>query len=149
MKSDPCLYMKSIRDLNGVIKFVILSIHVDDILLFLNDSSMSSEEKKSIGLKFKIEDMGEVRHVLRMVIKRDRKRGKMTISQSKYLERVLKRFGMEQCKPVSTPLEPGKHFQELPDDENPINVNKYQKLMGCLTYVTTATQPDLASAAGI
>ena len=45
-------------------------------------------------------------------------------------------------EPVSTPLEPGKHFQELPDDENPTNTNEYQKLIGCLTYVTTATRPD-------
>ena len=56
---------------------------------------------------------------------------------------------MKQCKPVSTPLEPGKRFQELPDDENPNNINKYQKLIGCLTYVPTATRPDLASAVGI
>ena len=53
---------------------------------------------------------------------------------------------MEQCKPVSTPLEPGERFQELPDDENPTNINKYQKLIECLTYVPTATRPDLASA---
>ncbi len=149
MKSDPCLYMKSVKDNNGVIKFVILSIHVDDILLFANDLSMLNKEKKLIGSKFKIDDMGEVKHVLGMLIKRDRRRGKMTISQSKYLEGILKRFGMEQCKPVSTPLEPGKHFQELPDDENPTNVNEYQKLIGCLTYVTTATRPDLCSAVGI
>ena len=76
-----------------------------------------------------------------MLIKRDRRRGKMTISQTKYLEGILKRFGMEQCKPVSTPLEPGKYYQELPDDENPTNVNEYQKLIGCLTYASTATQP--------
>ena len=73
----------------------------------------------------------------------------MTISQPKYLEGILKRFGMEQCKPVSAHLEPGKHFQELPDDENPTNINEYQKLIGCLTYVATATRPDLASAVGI
>lgn len=149
MNSDPCLYMKSIKDQNGIIKFVILSIHVDDILLFSNDLSMLNEEKKLIGSKFKIEDMGEVKHILGMLIKRDRERGQMTISQTKYLEGILKRFGMEQCKPVSTPLEPGKHFQELPEDENPTNTNEYQKLIGCLTYVTTATRPDLASAVGI
>ena len=72
----------------------------------------------------------------------------MTISQSTYLQGILKRFRMEQCKPVSTPLEPGKHFQELPDDENPTNTNEYQKLIGCLIYVTTATRPDLTSAVG-
>ena len=143
------LYMKSVKDPNGVIKFVILSNHVDDILLFSNDTSMLDEEKKLIGSKFKIDDMGEVKYILGMLIRRDRERGKMTISQPKYLEGILKQFGMDQSKPVSTPLEPGKHFQELLDDENPTNINEYQKLIGCLTYVTTATRPDLASAVGI
>ena len=122
--------MKSIRDRNGVIKFV--------ILLFANDTSMPNEEKKLISSKFKIDDMGEVKYILGMLVKRNRERGKMTISQPKYLEGILKRFGMEQCKPVSTPLEPGKHLQELPDDENPTNINEYQKLIGCLTYVANA-----------
>ena len=148
MKSDSCLYMKSIRDRNGVIKFVILLIYVDDILLFANETSMLNEEKKLIGSKFKIDDMGEVKYILGMLINRNRERGKMTIRQPKYLEGILKRFGMEQCKPVSTPLEPGKHFLELPDDENPTNINEYQKLIGYLTYVATATRPDLASAVG-
>ncbi len=80
MKSDPCLYMKSVKDNNGFIKFVILLIHVDNILLFANDLSMLNKEKKLIGSKFKIDDMGEVKHVLGMLIKRDRRRGKMTIS---------------------------------------------------------------------
>ena len=85
-----------------------------------------------------------------MLIKRDRERGKLTINQpNQVLGRNLKRFDMEQCKPVSTPLKPGKRFHELPDDENPTNINKYQKLIGCLTYVPTATRPDLASAVGI
>ena len=44
MESDSCLYMKSVKDPNGVIKFVILSIHVNDILLFSNDTSMLNEE---------------------------------------------------------------------------------------------------------
>ena len=149
MESDSCLFMKSVKDPNGVSKFVILSIHVDDILLFSNDTSMLDEEKKLIGSKFKIDEMGEVKYILGMLIRRDRERGKMTISQPKYLEGILKRFGMDKKKPVSTPLEPGKHFQELPDDENPANINEYQKLISCLTYVTTATRPDLASAVGI
>ena len=40
MNSDPCLYVKSTKDRNGIITFVILLIHVDDILLFSNNSSM-------------------------------------------------------------------------------------------------------------
>ena len=46
-------------------------------------------------------------------------------------------------------MEPGKKFYEFSDDEDPVNVQEYQKIIGCLTYATTATHPDLASAVGI
>ena len=147
--ADPCLYIKSVKQQNGKINFVILSLHVDDILLFSNDIVVLNKEKKSLGRRFKIEDFGEVNHVLGMLVKRDRKTRTLTISQPKYLERVLKRFNMEHCKPVSTPMEPGKKFYKLSDDEDPVNVQEYQKIIGCLTYATTATRPDLASAVGI
>ncbi|CAB4028310.1 Retrovirus-related Pol poly from transposon TNT 1-94 [Paramuricea clavata] len=114
--ADSCLYMKSVKLQNGKINFVILSIHVDDILWFSNDVIMLEEEKVAIGTKFKVEDLGEVSHMLGMLIKRDRDSRTLTISQSKYLEGVLKRFNMEECKPVSTPLEPGKQFHELSDN---------------------------------
>ena len=35
------------------------------------------------------------------------------------------------------------------DDEDPVNVQEYQKIIGYLTYATTAARPDLASAVGI
>jgi hypothetical protein len=47
-----------------------------------------------------------------MSVKRNREARTLTINQpSKYLEGVLKRFGMQECKPVSTPLEPGRKFE--------------------------------------
>ena len=148
--SDQCLYcMKSIKAKDGRICFVILSIHVDDILLFSNNIDMLNKEKLLIGKRFKVQDLGEVNYVLGMVVKRDRKSRKLTISQPKYLEGILKRFQMENCKPVSTPMDVGKQFCALSEDEKPINVQEYQKMIGCLTYVSTATRPDLASAVGI
>ena len=135
---------------NGKINFVFLSIHVDDIfMIFANDVVMLEDEKRAIGTKFKVEDLGEVSHILGMLIKRDRNSRTPTISQSKYLEGVLKRFNMTECKPVSTPIEPGKQFHELSENETPANIHEYQKIIGCLTYVTTASRPDLAAAVGI
>ena len=52
--ADPCLYIKSIKQPNGKINFVILSIHVDDILLFSNNVDMLNEENLSLGTRFKI-----------------------------------------------------------------------------------------------
>lgn len=80
--------MTSVKVHNRIIKFVILSIHVDDNILFSNDQSILSKEKNIIGSKFKIEDMEEVKHILGMLIKRDRGRNKMTISQSKCSEDI-------------------------------------------------------------
>ena len=149
LDADSCLYMKTIKMQNGKINFVILSIHVDDILIFSNDVAMLEDEKRAIGTKFKVEDLGEVSHILGMLIKRDRNSRTLTISQSKYLEGVLKRFNMAECKPISTSIEPGKQFNELSENEAPANIREYQKIIGCLTYVTTASRPDLAAAVGI
>ena len=56
---------------------------------------------------------------------------------------------MEHCKPVSTSMEPGKKFYELFDDEEPVNIQEYQKIIGCLTYATTATRPNPVPAVGV
>jgi hypothetical protein len=56
---------------------------------------------------------------------------------------------MQECKSVSTPLEPGRKFESLAENETQVNVQEYQMVIGCLTYATTATRPDLASAVGI
>ena len=149
LDADSCLYMKTVRMQNGKINFVILSSHVDDILIFANDVVMLEDEKKAIGMKFKVEDLVEVSHILGMLIKRDRNSTTLTISQSKYLEGVLKRFNMTECKSVSTPIESGKQFHELSENETPANIQEYQKIIGCLTYVTMTSRPDLASALGI
>ncbi|CAB4043298.1 Hypothetical predicted protein [Paramuricea clavata] len=79
--ADSCLYMKSVKLQNGKINFVILSIHVDDILWFSNDVIMLEEEKVAIGTKFKVENLGEVSHILGMLIKRDRYSRTLTIIQ--------------------------------------------------------------------
>ena len=56
---------------------------------------------------------------------------------------------MQKCKPVSTPLEQVRKFQQLLEDDQPIDVQAYQMIIGCLTYATNATCPDLAAAIGI
>ena len=110
---------------------------------------MLNEEKKSIGTRFNVKDLGEVSQVLGMLVQRDRESRTLTISQPKYLEGVLKRFNMGQCKPVSTPMEQGRQFHELPENKSPVNVQEYQSIIGCLIYATTAARPDLASAVSI
>ena len=147
--ADPCVYIKSVRQSNGKIDFVILAIWVDDILMFSDNSDMLTDEKVSLSSRFKVEDLDEMHYILGMCVKRDRKSRTLPLSQPKYLEGILKRFNMDKCKPVSTPLEQGRKFQHLSENEKPIDVQRYQMIIGCLTYTAVTTRPDLAAAVGI
>ena len=87
-------------------------------------------------------------YILGMEVKRDRKNRRMTICQKTYLNDVLDRFGMENCKPVSTPMEAGKVFTALADNEEPVNIKQYQAAIGSLNYAAIATRPDISTAVG-
>lgn len=50
---------------------------------------------------------------------------------------------------MSTPLEPGRKFQKLSDADEAFDVQTYQQAIGCLTYASTTTRPDIATAVGI
>ena len=93
-------------------------------------------------------DQGEFHHILGMCIKRKREKS-LSISQPKYLEQILKRFQMDECKSVSTPFEPGKRFEKLSEDETAVDIQKFPMIAGCLTYAATATRPDIAASVGI
>ena len=57
-----------------------------------------------------MEDQGEIHYCLGMSIKRDREARVLYINQKAYLEGILKRFGMFDCKSVFTPMKAGKRF---------------------------------------
>ena len=147
--ADGCIYVKSMKDVNGHISFVILGVYVDDIIPVSNDTALLKAEKAALCERFEMVDQGEIHYLLGMSIKRDRESRTLTISQPNYVEKVLRKFGMENCKPVSTPLEPGRRFQQLSPNDEPFDVQTYQQAIGCLTYVSTATRPDIAAAVGV
>ncbi len=147
-RADPCVYVKNTTR-NNKKSIMIIAIHVDDIILACNDAQMMDAEKKNLQRKFEMKDQGDAHHILGMSISRDRKKRILTISQKVYLENVLKRFHMQDCKPVATPIEPNQNLVKLMDDEQAVNLKDYQALIGCLTYAMTISRPDLATSVGI
>ena len=75
-------------------------------------------------------DQGEIHFILGMSIKRNRTARTLSISQEKYLESLLNRFGMEGCKPMSTPLDPRKKFHKRSDKEEQYDQSIYQQAIG-------------------
>lgn len=54
--------------------------------------------------------MREVSYVLGITITRDQSSRWLYLDQSKYIEKVLERFNMENYKTLSTPINKGQHM---------------------------------------
>ena len=63
------------------------------------------------------------------------------INQSKYFKELLKRFDMDTCKEMSTPMGSSSYVDQ---DESgvSINITKYRGMIGSLLYMT-ASRPDI------
>ena len=76
---------------------------MDDLLVIGGDIQLIEKIKRKLMDQFKMTDMGDVSLVLSMQVTRDRQGEILTISQENYTKFILKRFGMADCKPCSTP----------------------------------------------
>ena len=115
-------------------------MYVDDIIPVSNDIELLMKEKMAIRCRFKMVDNGDIEYFLGMQIRRDRGKRMLSISQPKYIESILERFGMSNCKPVSTPIENNARFIKRSQDEESFDINTYQKAVGSLTYLSTSSQ---------
>ena len=127
---------------------MIIALYVDDILLTTNDPDMLKAEKMAFSCRFDREDQGEEHCCPGMQIAHDRKNKILCISQKAYLENVLKRFGMYDCREVTTPLESGKNYTKLSEGDKGADIKKYQAAIGSLNYAAIATRPYLSTAIG-
>ncbi|GJR87584.1 hypothetical protein Tco_0211595 [Tanacetum coccineum] len=66
------------------------------------------------------------------------------INQSNYVLEILKKYGMETCDPVGTPMEI-KDKLDLDQNGSPVDATKYRSMIGALMYLTSS-RPDIVHA---
>ncbi|GKB66115.1 zinc finger, CCHC-type containing protein [Tanacetum coccineum] len=100
--------------------------------------------KDFFSSRFSMKDMGEADVILGIRIKHES--NGIAISQSHYIEKVLKKFNYFECIPVSTPLDTSEKL--MPNNGQAISQLEYSRVIGCLMYAMTCTRPDIAFAVG-
>jgi len=90
--------------------------------------------------------------IRRKVDTQDISKSFIELSQNSYSEKILKRSGLEDSRPVSTPAEPDRFDQVATDTESQEPevmkdlLKQQQKMLGSLLYKVGACRPDLAFA---
>jgi hypothetical protein len=87
---DHCVYFKRLE--NG--SYIIFLLYVDDVLVARSNLQDINVLKNKLANSFVMKDLGVAKKILGMIIIRDMKKHKLTLSQGEYIEKVLERFRM-------------------------------------------------------
>ncbi|KAI3702728.1 hypothetical protein L6452_28480 [Arctium lappa] len=85
---------------------LLVQIYVDDIIFGSTRDNMCKEFEELMYQRFKMSSMGELTFFLGLQVQQ--KSDGIFISQSKYVQDILTKFGFSDSKPTSTPMETHK-----------------------------------------
>jgi hypothetical protein len=133
-KVDTTLFTKKIgQDL------FVLQIYVDDIIFGSTNQDFCKEFRKMMANEFEMSMIGELSYFLGLQIKQ-LKNGTF-VSQGKYIKDMLKKFGMNDSKAISTPMGTNSNL-DSDASGNMMDQKLHSSMIGTLLYVT-ASRPDV------
>ena len=100
--------------------------------------------KTELHTLFNLTDLGSPQKIVGIEIDRDRIRGKLKISQARYIENLLAKYNTTNCKPVSMPMDLSTDLDDAPELPNNSPLRElYTSLIGSLMFLAIATRPDI------
>ena len=140
---EACVYKKVS---GSSVAFLIL--YVDDILLTGNNTEFLDSTKGYLNKNFSMKDLGEAAYILGIKIYRDRSRRLIRLSQSTYLDKVLKKFKMDQANKGFLPVLQGVKLSKTQSPTNAEDREKmkdvpYASAIGSIMYAMLCTRPEV------
>ncbi|GKA15140.1 retrovirus-related pol polyprotein from transposon TNT 1-94 [Tanacetum coccineum] len=118
---------------------IIVQIYVDDIIFGSTCQDMCDKFAKIMHDEFEMSMMGELNFFLGLQIKQ--MEDGIFFNQSKYIKEMLKKFGLEDSKPMKTPMSSDTKLTKDEECES-VDSTKYRGMIGSLLYLT-ASRPDI------
>ncbi|KAJ9561441.1 hypothetical protein OSB04_006601 [Centaurea solstitialis] len=141
---EPCVYTKFS---GSIVTFLVL--YVDDILLIGNDVPTLQSVKEWLSKCFQMKDLGEAAYILGIKIYRNRSKRLIGLSQGTYIDKVLKRFRMDESKKGFIPMQHGIVLSKTQcpvssEDQDKMKSVPYASAIGSIMYAMLCTRPDVA-----
>jgi hypothetical protein len=136
-EADKCVYYRY-----GGGERIILCLYVDDILIFGTSTRLIDEIKSFLSRSFDMKDLESADIILNIkLIKSD---DRITLNQSHYAEKILSRFGFEECKISPTPYDASIKLHKFKGERK--DQLRYSQIIRPLMYLAGATRPDISYA---
>ena len=123
-----------------------IGVYIDDIILAGRSDKKIREFKDVLAQKFNIKDMGKLHYFLGTTVLHDEKSESIRIGQPVYTNNLLKKFGMQDCKAVSAPVDISTKLVNATSKDECVDQQLYQSAIGSLLYLSVSTRPDIAYA---
>jgi hypothetical protein len=130
---------------------IIVLVHVDDCSIVASSQPLINHFKIMIKRHVEITDLGDLHWILGIEVKRVRENRQLLLSQRSYIDSILRRYGMDELKPLSTPMDPNI---KLSSAQSPTSIEDiaamrnvpYHEAVGSLMYAALGTRPDISFA---
>lgn len=145
-RSDPCVYYRILPD--G--EYTILIIYVDDGLACSNRPNILAAILDYLREHFQVRSIPPNRFV-GLDISRDRSNRTLFINQPDFIHRILKKYNMENCNPVSVPSDPNNRVTAMmspktDEERHEMEATPVREAIGSLMYLMAMTRADIAFA---
>ncbi|GKA03892.1 retrovirus-related pol polyprotein from transposon TNT 1-94 [Tanacetum coccineum] len=127
---DPTLFIRRFDD-----DILVVQVYVDDIIFGSTNPRYTQLFADLMKSHFEMSMMGEMTFFLGLQVNQS-PRG-IFINQSNYVLEILKKYGMETCDPVGTPMEI-KDKLDLDKNRTLVDATKYRSMIGALMYLTSS-----------
>ncbi|GJV46648.1 retrotransposon protein, putative, ty1-copia subclass, partial [Tanacetum coccineum] len=131
-----------------------LILYVDDIIIMENHILSLQSVKDYLGKCFAMKDLGEATFILGIKIYRDRSKRLIGLGQNSYMNKILKRYKMDNSKRGHIPMQEILDLNKTQGASTPEEVNSMQNVpyasaVGSIMYVVRCTRPHVAFAQNI
>ncbi|GKA52498.1 retrotransposon protein, putative, ty1-copia subclass, partial [Tanacetum coccineum] len=135
--------------LNGYLSEDVYMVQPEGFIDPKHPNRVCKLQRSIYGLKQASRNLGEAAYIIGIKIIRDRSKRLISLSQSAYLEKILKKFWMENSKKGYTPMIEKPDYRKSQGAKTPSEVQRMQRVpyasaIGSIMYAVRCTRPDVA-----
>lgn len=124
---------------------IYLAVYVDDLLIMGKRIKDIEEIKDLLKKRYKMKDLGIAKRFLGIDIEYGQN-GSIKLHLKQYLQTLLERHDMQDCNPVSTPMDLSVKLIATTETDALADPKEYQQIVGEIQFAAIVARPDVSCA---